>query len=170
MFKVRELVDCRVNAASGELELLVAWRGLKDIENAWEPARSIRHGVPALVAKYAMDLFKIFKPSRTASILKGDESLGDAFEALKLSAIPIRKYHFIEKKMVVNLLLSRDFNLWSKHAAALNKKDRYDTTFEVLTKAFGEKDVAIMILLGKFGVRYTGIRRHCQSLAPLLPD
>ncbi|KAG3097856.1 hypothetical protein PI124_g16270 [Phytophthora idaei] len=46
-----EVVDHRVNAASGELELLVAWSGLQDIEISWEPARSIQHDIPALVAK-----------------------------------------------------------------------------------------------------------------------
>ncbi|POM67139.1 Hypothetical protein PHPALM_16894 [Phytophthora palmivora] len=51
----RDAVDHRHNAASGELELLVAWRGLQDIENFWEPARSIKHDVPALEAKYAQD-------------------------------------------------------------------------------------------------------------------
>ncbi|KAG2768692.1 hypothetical protein PC129_g20755 [Phytophthora cactorum] len=55
VLEAREVVDHRVNAASGELELLVAWRGLQEIENSWEPARSIQHDIPALVTKYAME-------------------------------------------------------------------------------------------------------------------
>uniref|UniRef100_A0AAV1UXC0 Chromo domain-containing protein n=1 Tax=Peronospora matthiolae TaxID=2874970 RepID=A0AAV1UXC0_9STRA len=31
------------------------WRGLQDIENFWEPARSIQHDVPVLVARYATE-------------------------------------------------------------------------------------------------------------------
>ncbi|KAG1694601.1 hypothetical protein DVH05_028657 [Phytophthora capsici] len=55
ILEVREVVDHRFNSDSGELELLVAWRGLQDIENSWEPAHSIRRDVPALVTKYATD-------------------------------------------------------------------------------------------------------------------
>ncbi|OWZ04566.1 hypothetical protein PHMEG_00023512, partial [Phytophthora megakarya] len=55
ILEVREVVDHRINGDTGELELLVAWRGLQDIENSWEPAHSIQRDVPTLVAKYAAD-------------------------------------------------------------------------------------------------------------------
>ncbi|GMF50340.1 unnamed protein product [Phytophthora fragariaefolia] len=35
VLEVREIVDHRVSTATGSLELLVAWRGLQDIENSW---------------------------------------------------------------------------------------------------------------------------------------
>eukprot|EP00644_Phytophthora_capsici_P012503 jgi/Phyca11/121794/e_gw1.46.265.1 len=55
VLEVRAIVVHRVNTASGELELQVAWRWLQDIENSWEPAHSIQHDVPALAAQYAME-------------------------------------------------------------------------------------------------------------------
>ncbi|OWZ14282.1 LOW QUALITY PROTEIN: hypothetical protein PHMEG_00012264 [Phytophthora megakarya] len=55
VLEVRGVVSHRFNTASGELELLVVWRGLQDVENSWELAHSIKHDVPALVAQYAAD-------------------------------------------------------------------------------------------------------------------
>ncbi|KAJ0392116.1 hypothetical protein ATCC90586_011506 [Pythium insidiosum] len=49
---VRAIVGHRMNRASGLWELNVAWRGLEDCENSWEPASSIAHDVPALVRAY----------------------------------------------------------------------------------------------------------------------
>ncbi|GMF44352.1 unnamed protein product [Phytophthora fragariaefolia] len=54
VLEVREIVGHRVNPASGELELHVAWRGLQDIENSWEPASSIQHDVPAVAELWAI--------------------------------------------------------------------------------------------------------------------
>ncbi|KAL4114539.1 hypothetical protein PRIC2_014473 [Phytophthora ramorum] len=51
--------------------------------------------------------------------------------------------------MVVKLFSSTNFKVWSKHAARLNKQDPGGAMLTSLTNAFGEKDVAIMILLGK---------------------
>ncbi|GMF42246.1 unnamed protein product [Phytophthora fragariaefolia] len=55
VLEVLEIVDHRVNTATDSLELLVAWRGLKDIENSWEPASAIQHDIPVSVAKYAIE-------------------------------------------------------------------------------------------------------------------
>ncbi|KAF1314579.1 hypothetical protein FI667_g16581, partial [Globisporangium splendens] len=52
VLEVRAIVDHRLNRSSNEWELCVAWRGLQDAENSWEPLESIFRDVPALVAKY----------------------------------------------------------------------------------------------------------------------
>ncbi|KAE8978399.1 hypothetical protein PR001_g24855 [Phytophthora rubi] len=54
VLEVRGIVSHRFNVTSGELELLVAWRGLQDVENSWEPAHSIKRDVPTLVSQYAV--------------------------------------------------------------------------------------------------------------------
>ncbi|KAE9042603.1 hypothetical protein PR002_g3825 [Phytophthora rubi] len=48
---VRAIVDHRFEPTAQEWQLLVAWRGLEDMENAWEPFASICGDVPALVAQ-----------------------------------------------------------------------------------------------------------------------
>ncbi|ETM98914.1 hypothetical protein PPTG_19191 [Phytophthora nicotianae INRA-310] len=81
--------------------------------------------------------------------LKADESLGNAFKTLGLSTMPIGKNNFIERKMVAKLLSSRSFQVWSQHAAKINKQDPAGEMLTALTSVFGEKTVAIMIDLGK---------------------
>ncbi|ETK79736.1 hypothetical protein F441_14666 [Phytophthora nicotianae CJ01A1] len=49
---VRANVDHRYDEAAGEWQLYIAWRGLDDSENSWEPFASIYSDVPALVRSY----------------------------------------------------------------------------------------------------------------------
>ncbi|KAI9984883.1 hypothetical protein PInf_006445 [Phytophthora infestans] len=51
--------------------------------------------------------------------------------------------------MVAKLLSSRNFKVWSQHAVKINKEDPYGAMLTTLTNVFGEKNVAIMILVGK---------------------
>ncbi|GMF45657.1 unnamed protein product [Phytophthora fragariaefolia] len=49
---VRAIVDHRYDPAAQAWQLLVAWRGLEEEENSWEPFTAIHHDVPTLVAQY----------------------------------------------------------------------------------------------------------------------
>ncbi|KAE9048084.1 hypothetical protein PR002_g671 [Phytophthora rubi] len=51
VFGVRVIVDHRFEPTAQEWQLLVAWRGLEDMENSWEPFASICGDVPALVTR-----------------------------------------------------------------------------------------------------------------------
>ncbi|POM57512.1 RxLR effector family protein [Phytophthora palmivora] len=97
---------------------------------------------------------KSSKRKELEGLLKGDELVGDAFKKLKLSTMPIGnpKTQSIETKDVVKLFSSTNFKVWSDHVSKwseLNKKNPADTMLTALTSVFGEKEVAIMILLSK---------------------
>ncbi|KAG3204243.1 hypothetical protein PC128_g2042 [Phytophthora cactorum] len=99
-------------------------------------------------------LSKAFTSSKTKELqglLKADDNLGTAFKALRLSKIPIGnpKTGFIETEKVVKLFSSRNFKVWSQHAAKMNKQDPAGEMLTALTNVFGEKNLATMILLGK---------------------
>ncbi|KAG3110597.1 hypothetical protein PI124_g568 [Phytophthora idaei] len=99
-------------------------------------------------------LSKAFTSSKTKELqglLKADDNLGTAFKALGLSKIPIGNPQtgFIETEMVVKLFSSRNFKVWSQHAAKMNKQDPAGEMLTALTNVFGEKNLATMILLGK---------------------
>jgi transposase InsO family protein len=49
---VRAIVGHRRSRTTGEMELNVAWRGLEDVENSWEPLAVIFGDVPGLVRQY----------------------------------------------------------------------------------------------------------------------
>ncbi|KAF1792379.1 hypothetical protein GQ600_7121 [Phytophthora cactorum] len=59
------------------------------------------------------------------------------------------KTGFIETEKVVKLFSSRNFKVWSQHAAKMNKQDPAGEMLTALTNVFGEKNLATMILLGK---------------------
>ncbi|POM78149.1 Secreted RxLR effector peptide protein [Phytophthora palmivora] len=59
------------------------------------------------------------------------------------------KTQFIETKDVIKLFSSTNFKLWSKHVAKVNKENPDAAMLTALTNVFGEKEVAIMILLSK---------------------
>ncbi|KAG3136057.1 hypothetical protein PI124_g16786 [Phytophthora idaei] len=63
--------------------------------------------------------------------------------------MPIGKNDFVETKMVVKFLSSRNFKVWSEYAAKVNKKDPDGAMLQALTNVLGEKNVATMILVGK---------------------
>ncbi|KAF4045934.1 hypothetical protein GN244_ATG01599 [Phytophthora infestans] len=99
-------------------------------------------------------LEKIFKKVTSAKttelqgMLKADEALGSAFKTLKLGTMRIGKDGSVDPKMVAKFLSSRNFKIWSQHAVKINKDDPYGEMLKALTNVFGEKNVAMMILVG----------------------
>ncbi|KAI9984895.1 hypothetical protein PInf_006449 [Phytophthora infestans] len=81
-------------------------------------------------------------------MLKADEALGSAFKTLKLGTMRIGKDGSVDPKMVAKFLSSRNFKIWSQHAVKINKDDPYGEMLKALTNVFGEKNVAMMILVG----------------------
>jgi hypothetical protein len=71
ILEVRDIVNHRRNRSTGAMELYVAWRGLEDEENSWEPLAEIFRGAPAIVRRCA--------EARADSVLLASvPSLGDA--------------------------------------------------------------------------------------------
>lgn len=52
---IRRIVDHGLNEVSREWEIQVAWQGLQDEENSWEPFDIIKTDVPVLVRQYVED-------------------------------------------------------------------------------------------------------------------
>lgn len=52
VLEVRAIVGHRFNRASAEWELNVAWKGLQEIENSWEPFPAMLRDVPTIVSQY----------------------------------------------------------------------------------------------------------------------
>jgi hypothetical protein len=52
VLEVRAIVGHRFNRTSAEWELCVAWKGLQEIEDSWEPFPAMFRDVPALVTQY----------------------------------------------------------------------------------------------------------------------
>ena len=48
-FEIEKVIDMRMHNESGELQLLIQWKGFTQDENSWEPATSINADAPALV-------------------------------------------------------------------------------------------------------------------------
>ncbi|KAF4045932.1 hypothetical protein GN244_ATG01596 [Phytophthora infestans] len=127
--------------------LLRAHSSGKEEGTEQEEQRGISINVPSLEK-----ISKIFTSSKTTELkgkLMADEALDSAFETLKLSNMRISSHDFVETKMVAKLLSSRNFKVWSQHAVKINKEDPYGAMLTTLTNVFGEKNVAIMILVGK---------------------
>ncbi|ETN07625.1 hypothetical protein PPTG_12967 [Phytophthora nicotianae INRA-310] len=123
--------------------------------------RGISANIPGLEK-----ISKAFTSSKTKELqglLKADDSLGNAFKTLKLSKMPIGKDGFIETEMVVKFLSSRNFKVWSQHAAKLNKEDSYGAMITALTNVFGDKNVAIMVLLGKHSRSSSGVSKKLET-------
>ncbi|ETP14139.1 hypothetical protein F441_10894 [Phytophthora nicotianae CJ01A1] len=111
-------------------------------------------------------LSKAFTSSKTKELqglLTADDSLGNAFKTVQLSKMPIGKDGFIETEMVVKFLSSRNFKVWSQHAAKLNKEDSYGAMITALTNVFGDKNVAIMVLLGKHSRSSSGVSKKLET-------
>ncbi|ETP42235.1 hypothetical protein F442_10839 [Phytophthora nicotianae P10297] len=126
-----------------------------------EEERGISANIPGLEK-----ISKAFTSSKTKELqglLKADDSLGNAFKTLKLSKMPIGKDGFIETEMVVKFLSSRNFKVWSQHAAKLNKEDSYGAMITALTNVFGDKNVAIMVLLGKHSRSSSGVSKKLET-------
>ncbi|KAG3146336.1 hypothetical protein PC128_g24044 [Phytophthora cactorum] len=111
--------------------------------------RGISMTIPGL--EKVSKAFTSSKTKKLQGLLTADESLGNAFQKLGLSKMFIANPQtgLIETKMVVKFLSSRNYKVWSQHAAKLNKNDPDTAMLTALTDALGEKEVAIMILLGK---------------------
>lgn len=49
---VLAIKEHRYNDTTRQWELLVAWRGLEDVEDSWEPLQTMQHDVSVLVEQY----------------------------------------------------------------------------------------------------------------------
>jgi len=76
-FDIDKVIDMRMHEETGELQLLIQWKGFSEVENSWEPATSINADAPALVKlfharnathMYANNLEKII--SRTKASMR----------------------------------------------------------------------------------------------------
>ena len=72
-FEIQKAIDMRMHEETGELQLLIKWKGFMDEENSWEPATSINADAPALAKlfyarnkshQYAAELGKIVSRKR----------------------------------------------------------------------------------------------------------
>lgn len=72
-FEIETVIDMRMHEETGELQLLIKWKGFTDEENSWEPATSINADAPALTKlfysrnkshQYANELAKIVSRKR----------------------------------------------------------------------------------------------------------
>jgi hypothetical protein len=52
-YEVENFHACRLNPESGQLELLVEWKGFNEEDNSWEPLKNLVEDVPELVRKFA---------------------------------------------------------------------------------------------------------------------
>jgi hypothetical protein len=76
-FEIEKVIDMRMHDETGELQLLIQWKGFSEAENSWEPATSIFADAPAIVKLFnarnrshpcAKDLSKIV--SRTKANMR----------------------------------------------------------------------------------------------------
>ncbi|KAF1792137.1 hypothetical protein GQ600_114 [Phytophthora cactorum] len=146
--------ESKLRPANGPIRLLVN-APTKRLLRAYSTDEEER-GMPVNISGLEK-ISKAFTSSKTKE-LKADD-LGNAFKALKLSTMPIGKNGFIETNMVV----TRNFKVWSEHAAELNKQDPEGAMLTALTKVFGEKEVAIMILLGKHSWSSSGAAKKLET-------
>src|SRR6185503_5455658 len=51
-FEIETILDVRPNVQSGELELLIHWKGFSDLENSWEPIAIIVTDAPSIVRRF----------------------------------------------------------------------------------------------------------------------
>ena len=51
-FEVENVCDALKNPQTGDIELLIRWKGFSEAENSWEPASIIIADAPTLVARY----------------------------------------------------------------------------------------------------------------------
>ena len=51
-FEIANILDARESPQSGDLELLISWRGFSNAENSWEPASVIVADAPTLVRTF----------------------------------------------------------------------------------------------------------------------
>uniref|UniRef100_A0AAV1V7F9 Uncharacterized protein n=1 Tax=Peronospora matthiolae TaxID=2874970 RepID=A0AAV1V7F9_9STRA len=76
-----------------------------------------------------------------------EESLGGAYEVLRLKSLLDRKSGYSVKKLVVEYFKSREFKRWTEHATMLNPQDPYAAMFDVLESVHKEKQAAMILAL-----------------------
>ncbi|EGZ08349.1 hypothetical protein PHYSODRAFT_306294 [Phytophthora sojae] len=101
--------------------------------------RGISAKIPGL--EKISSVLKSSKTKELEGLLKTGESIGNAFKTLKLSTMPIGKNGFIESKLV----------------------DPNGAMVTALTNVFGERNLAIMIVLGKDTRSSRGIAKKLES-------
>ncbi|KAL3672828.1 hypothetical protein V7S43_002116 [Phytophthora oleae] len=90
------------------------------------------------------------KTKELQKLVKAGESADDSFMKLGLGKVlNFEKGAEVRTKMVSKFLSSDKFKAWSKYATKLNQKDADRTMIAALTSAYGEKNTAVIILLGK---------------------
>ncbi|EGZ08396.1 hypothetical protein PHYSODRAFT_288847 [Phytophthora sojae] len=95
------------------------------------------------------NVLKSSKTKELEALLKADDTITNAFKKLKLSTMPVAQNNFVKTEMVVKLFSSRNFKVWAKHAAQINKQDPEGAMVNALRKEFDDKTLANMILVGK---------------------
>ncbi|OWZ01866.1 RxLR effector protein [Phytophthora megakarya] len=132
-----------------------------------EEERGISENLRSIMQKI-LNLFKSSKTKELQGLLKADDSIDDAFHKLKLNEMAIKENDFIETKMVVDLLKSKNFQAWYKHSAKVSKLSQEKPEAAMLTTLssfYGEKEVATMILLSKDAWRRGTIDSVWASIA-----
>ncbi|POM60992.1 hypothetical protein PHPALM_30066 [Phytophthora palmivora] len=102
--------------------------------------------------------FKSSKTKELQGLLKGDETIGDAFKKLKLSTMPL-----VTRKLNLSKGKITNFKLWSNHVAKVNKENPEAAMLRALTNVFGEKEVATMILLSKYSWRTSSVAKKMEK-------
>ncbi|KAE8898521.1 hypothetical protein PF005_g14738 [Phytophthora fragariae] len=133
-------------------------------EDGEDGERGISAKIPGLEKiSNALKSSRTSKAKELQGLLKADESIANAFKTLKLSTMPIGKNDFIETELVVKLFTSTNFKVWSKYAKKTNREDPYGAMVTALANVFGDKDLAIMILLGKGQWSSMGVAKKLEK-------
>jgi hypothetical protein len=55
-YEVDKFINCRINPATGKIQLFVQWKGFSTADNTWEDLDNLYSDVPTLVALYQKKL------------------------------------------------------------------------------------------------------------------
>ncbi|KAK1940114.1 hypothetical protein P3T76_008437 [Phytophthora citrophthora] len=91
---------------------------------------------------------KTSKTKELQKLVNAGQSADDSFKGLGLGQV-LDFGKTVNWKMVGKFFSNRKFKAWAKYTAQLNQKDPDGAMLATLTSAYGEKNAAIIILLGK---------------------
>ncbi|KAG1709292.1 hypothetical protein DVH05_019935 [Phytophthora capsici] len=90
------------------------------------------------------------KTKEFKNLVKAGQSADDSFANLGLGhVLNFEKGGEVRTKMVAKFFTSDKFKAWSKYTHKMNQKDADSAMLAGLTRAYGEKNAAVIILLGK---------------------